>query len=169
MGLRDRLIVIFAGALLLGACKTKPPPEKQAPPKPPDRLAPGELPLGSDKALGLPLPVGSKVMSHFGGTVLVRCVYSADQLSTFVRLHVTGGTVTAGAAQTRFDNVSVPNDPSHKLAIEIRTHVVDGLPSEMVVRDVTPQPNDPNLSEEEKWRRAGLTPQGRPLDPKHMQ
>jgi hypothetical protein len=173
MGLRNRLTVLAWAALVgtsgCSGCKGKPPPEKKVAPPPADRLGPGELPLGADKAFALPLPNGSRVMSRYGGTILVRCSYTADQLATYVRLHVTGGTVTAGAAQTRFDNVTVPAEPTRRLRIEVRTHVADGMPSEMVIHDVTPQPNDPSLSEEEKWRRAGLTPQGRPLDPKNMQ
>ena len=36
---------------------------------------------------------------------------------------------------------------------------------ELVVRDLTPPPVVPGLSEEERWRRTGLRPNGQPLDP----
>ena len=33
--------------------------------------------------------------------------------------------------------------------------------SEMTIRDVTPPPVEPGLSEEERWRKAGFSPQGK--------
>jgi hypothetical protein len=39
-----------------------------------------------------------------------------------------------------------------------------------VIKDVTPPPPPPpGLSDAERWRAAGLTPDGRPLDPKQFE
>jgi hypothetical protein len=34
----------------------------------------------------------------------------------------------------------------------------------LLIQDVTPRPVEPNLSDEERWRQAGLKPNGAPLD-----
>ena len=36
----------------------------------------------------------------------------------------------------------------------------------LIIRDTTKPKVVPGLSDAERWRQAGLTPQGRPLDPK---
>jgi hypothetical protein len=36
---------------------------------------------------------------------------------------------------------------------------------ELVVRDLTPPPIPQGLSDEERWKRAGLRPDGTPIDP----
>ena len=45
----------------------------------------------------------------------------------------------------------------------------DGYRSEMIVRDTTPAPVEPGLTEEQRWQKAGLTPSGQIADPKKLQ
>jgi hypothetical protein len=39
----------------------------------------------------------------------------------------------------------------------------------MTIRDVTPPPVEPGLSEEERWKKAGFAPDGKPIDPGQQQ
>jgi hypothetical protein len=76
-----------------------------------------------------------------------------------------------GATTTTFEDVIVPAEPKRHITVEIRPGRANtDVRSEMVVKDVTPPPPpDPNESEAELRRKAGLTPDGKLLDPNHMQ
>jgi hypothetical protein len=167
MGVRDRLILGLCVALVCGsaACKRKAPPT-DAPPPPPDKLAPNEVPLSKEKAFALSLPRGAKIGSRWGGDIHVATELSPEQLANFVRQRVTGGKITAGSGSTRFEAVTVPAEPKRILDIDVRPgKLVTNVKSEMLVRDVTPVIDPAKLkTEEERWRAAGLGPDGHPLN-----
>ena len=61
-------------------------------------------------------------------------------------------------------------DPSKTLTIEVRVAPIAAeYRSQMVISDVTPLPEDPGTTDADRWRKAGMTPDGKPLDPKHLQ
>lgn len=168
-------VILVAAALSVGgvACR-KPPTEdhrSDAPPPPADHLAPGEIPEGTDRAFSLVLPRASHVFMRFPEAVHVRSPLSTEQLSHFVRARVRSGRALVGATVTTFEDVVVPTEPTRHLTVEIRPGSAHGdARSEMVVKDVTPPPAPaPNESEAELRRKAGLTPDGKLLDPKRMQ
>lgn len=171
MGFRHQLTVGLAlAATLLGssACKREPPPA-EAPPAPVDRLASDEQVLSREKAFALPLPRSARVRRGFGATYYVSTDLTPEELSNFVHKYVKGGNVTAGSGGTVFASVVVPAEPIRKLDIAVRP----GKPlmhtrSEMTVTDVTPLP-DTATSDEERWRKAGLNPDGTPIDRQHME
>lgn len=173
MGVRHRLTVFGVAATIAigGGCKRSPPPEDRAPPpRPPDHLAPGEQPIGSEKAFALPLPRVSRVGSRYGGTIAIVSPLSPEEMANFVRIHVKGGNVVAGTTATEFHDVYVTDEPNRKLTIDIRaSRPLAGYKSEMTVRDTTPLPLDPKDTPEDRWRKAGFKPDGTPLDPKHVQ
>jgi hypothetical protein len=171
MDARGRLIALAFSVVAIGACKRAPPPPPSVQDAGPvDHLAPGEVAEGREKAYALALPQASSVRTRFGGTIGVVSTLSPEQLSNFVRARVKEGRVVTGTSSTRFENVIVPSEPQRRLTIDVRpSRLVDGLRSEMTVQDVTPPPIEPNLTEEERWKKAGLTPDGRPLDPKHLE
>lgn len=166
-------LALALGLLALSAmpsCKKPPPPAAQGDAGPMDHLAPGEAPEGREKAFGLTLPQSSTVRTRWGGTIGVVSALSPEQLSNFVRVRVKEGKVVSGTSSTRFENVVVPAEPKRRLTIDVRpTRLVDGLRSEMTIEDVTPPPLDPKLTEDQRWKKAGLTPDGRVLDPKNLQ
>lgn len=156
---------------LVGACREPPPPSPHDDAAAPaDHLAEGEIPEGMDKAFALPLPLASTVSMRFRETIHVRSSLGAAELANFVRARVKSQKNDLAKATT-FEDVIVPAEPARHLTIEIRSgRMHSGVRSEMIVRDVTPPPPaDPNASEAELRRRAGLTPDGKLLDPKHMQ
>ncbi len=38
-----------------------------------------------------------------------------------------------------------------------------------MIKDITPPPLEPGLTDEERWKKAGLTPDGKPIDPKKLE
>ncbi len=173
MGVRHRLsdlVVVLVATALVASCKRSPPRNEVAPPPPVDHLAPDEVVEGNERAFGLPLPRDSKVEARFAASVHVTSVLAPEKLANFVRARVKGGAITAGGAATKMDDVTAVADPARVLSIEVRE--TRGHPlakSEMIVRDTTPPPFDPTLSEEERWKRAGLTPSGKVLDPSRLE
>jgi hypothetical protein len=63
-----------------------------------------------------------------------------------------------------FENVRIP------VAGESRIFRIElfgrGQPTRLLIKDVTPSapPAEPTLTDEERWRRAGMKPNGDPLD-----
>jgi len=176
MGTRRRLsattgLVFVVGTLLAcTSCKRdeKPPPVET---KPPDHLVVGEVVEGKDRAFGLPLPRMSRVASRAEATVNVFSPLSPEDLVNFVKARVKDGKVTPGSSSTLLLGVVPLEDPAKRLSIDV--HAFRGndttVRSEMIVRDMTPLPTEPGLTDEQRWKKAGLTPDGRIADPTHLQ
>jgi hypothetical protein len=171
MGARRRLILI---ALLLAAglsasCKRK-DDTTVSESKPPDHLAPNEVVEGKERAFGLPLPRLVQVKARFEKTVHVLSPLTPEELTNFVRARVKDGKVIPGTSVTTLFEVVPLGDTTKQLTIDVRTvHSADGTRSEMVVRDTTPPPVEPGLTNEQRWEKAGLTTTGRIADPTHLQ
>lgn len=160
---------------LVGApgCKRteKAPPPPPAPPRASaDRLAKGEIPEGRERAFTLPLPLHSTIKARFPASVHVASPHTQEELANFVKMRVKDGTTTSGASETRFDKVVVAKDPSKLLSIQVRSAPLTGeFKSQLVVTDITPPPEEPGTTDVDRWRKAGLTPDGKLIDPKHME
>lgn len=164
----------LAVSLGLLSCRGHAPAEQQAAPSaeasvraaPVDHLAPGELPPGTEEAYGLTLPKGLRLVAHFPRVAHARGELSTEDVANYVRDRVDVKRVELGAVGTVFPSVHVKGgDPEKVLRIEVNPA---GQGTELVIRDVTPVPSlpkDPNLSNRERWRRAGYNPDGTPLDP----
>lgn len=163
------------GALALSACKkdvvdATPPatPSAAASALPVDHLAPGELLEGTDKAFALVLPRGVRVIHGFDDLVVASGTPPADKVTNYVRARVRDGKVTVGARATVFDHVRIPAAPD--IELQIRVEPAEGMEgTRLEVRKLT-MPKAPDLpNDAERWRAAGLKPDGKPLDPKHLQ
>ncbi len=176
MGVRDRLIpaasLVLALGLVTGAvsCKRKTEDDGRKAPvapssAPPDRLGPNEAPEGTEVLHGLRLPLRSRVADKVGNITVVRSALPLEQLATYVRARVDGGTVTAGAASTAFRNVVVKGgDTATQLEIKVQPTLDPDWRSEMHVHVVPKSDVPPEASEEERWRRAGVGPDGKLID-----
>jgi hypothetical protein len=136
---------------------------------PVDHLAPGELLEGTEKAYGLVLPRGVHVQSAFMNSVYAVGTPKMDDVANYVRARVRGGTGTRGAVGTVFDDVTTPAEPARVLHIMVsRAPASEGCRIE--VRDITPAPPVPiPTTDVERFRAAGLTPNGKFIDPQHRQ
>lgn len=171
MGARRRLIVAL---LVLGAaCKRKEPPAPGPAPSasvPSDRLAAGEIPEGREKAFTLSLPLHSTVKARFPDSIHVASQHTPEELTKFIAARVKDGTRSSSATETRFDKVVATKDATKTLVIEIRSApAMTDYKSQIVVKDITPAPEQPGTTDADRWKKAGMTPDGKLLNPKQMQ
>ncbi len=132
-----------------------------------DHLGPGELADGPLHAFELKLPAGMRIREAFSNVVYAWGQVDPMQLANYLRAEVQGGSISVGAAATVFDRVMVPTNTRRLLRIRVDA-VGQGRAAQLEVRDVTPVPVPSASSDEERWRQAGMTPDGKLLDPKHL-
>lgn len=159
-------MLVVAAAVALAGCK-----RKEEPAAPPDAAAPvdhfvkGEIPEGSERAFTLPLPLHSTVKARFERSVHVASEHTPDELTRFVQLRVKDGKVVSVGNDTSFDRVVVVKDASRTLTIQIRpAAVLNDYKSQLVVDDVTLPPEQPGTTDADRWRKAGMTPDGKLID-----
>lgn len=132
--------------------------------KPMDRLAPGELPPGTTEVWGFIAPQAMRLDRQFPEQAFFVGNVSAEALANYVRTRVEAERVEIGAARTVFPAARIKaGKPDRIYRFEV---LKEGMGSRLVIKDITPPPVEPGLSDEERWRKAGLTPDGKPLDPK---
>jgi hypothetical protein len=131
-----------------------------APPVPPDHLLPGELGEGKEIAFGLVLPRGFTVERRFADAIHASGSSTVEHVAAYVRRRVVASTVEVGPARTIFASAQTATHVPVTIEITDRSGQV-----ELVVRDLTPPPIPQGLSDEERWKRAGLRPDGTPIDP----
>jgi hypothetical protein len=135
------------------------------PPGPADHLAPGELLEGTDKAFGITLPRGLRVDSAFVDAVYTSGMLDVHALATYFSAHLQNGDLREGATSATFEHVNAKDKPGRLLTVHI-AKMGDG--ARVDFRDVTPVPG-PNLPDDTaRWRHVGLTPNGRLIDPTHL-
>jgi hypothetical protein len=165
--------ILFAAAL--PGCKgRRAPQELEVPPlhsavtpqTPVDRTLPGELAEGTEKAFGLTLPRVMIVSGRYADLVMAHAEVPADQVVGYIRPRVTAE-VMVSLDRTVFPRAVVPGQPGVELAIEVL--VRDGVTA-LSVRNLSAVPKAPDVkTDEERWRAAGLKPDGTLIDPTHLQ
>jgi hypothetical protein len=172
MGPRRRLsaltVFLTVGLAACSSCKRK--EEQPTEIKPPDHLAPSEVVEGKERAFGLPLPRAARIAARFDKTVHVQTPLTPEELVNYVRARVKDGKVIPGTSGTQLFDVAPLGDLQKRLTIEVRLYRGgDGQHSEMIVKDTTPPPVEPGLTDEQRWQKAGFTPSGQIIDPKKLQ
>jgi hypothetical protein len=164
-----RASLLAAAVVTCIACRKEPDkaprPRVSAEPvaKPLDRLAPGELAPGRNRVFGLEVPEGMVVRGQFFEVAYLQGSVAPDALANYVRQRVVVDHVEIGAARTVFPYARIKDGPADRF---FQIEVVAGTRhTELVLRDVTPkQKPEETVSDEERWRRAGRRPDGRPFD-----
>jgi hypothetical protein len=132
--------------------------------KPIDRLAPDELAAGNAEVWGFVVPREMQVEHRYKEVTHLVGPVKPDSLANYVRERVVVSHVEIGAARTIFPDARI------KAGAADRVYELDVIPepggTRLVIRDTTPPKIQPGLTDAERWRQAGLTPEGRPLDPK---
>ena len=158
-------------AALLPACRDEPKQKPPPPPPPveapaPDQLRPGELAEGTLDAFGLKLPRVYQIDTTFPDAIFASGEAPHKDVVGYVRERVVAERVEALPTKTVFEGVTLKLSPGKKLRIEV---IASGNgKSRLVIRDETRPPAKPGLTEEERWREVGLTPQGELIDPSHL-
>jgi len=164
--------------LVLTACKSDPPvvganrgavaSASAARPPPIDRLAPGELAPGKTVVLGLVLPEQLRVDAQFPRTVHATGRVSPEALANYLRKRVVVGHVELGDTRMIFPRVQIPDGPKDKW---FRMEIVEapGGYTRLVITDLTRPAAPEGITEEERWRRAGLTPDGKIANMKELE
>ncbi|MBM4359313.1 MAG: hypothetical protein FJ096_14520 [Deltaproteobacteria bacterium] len=125
-----------------------------------DSVPEGELAEGTVEAFGLPLPRPMKVKSKLSDTVFATASLSLERVSNYFRDRVEAERIETAPKKTVFSGAKVQGS-KRMLHIEViarSSNIVD-----VVIRDQTQKPAPQGLTEEERWRQAGLTPDGRVL------
>jgi hypothetical protein len=160
--------ILFVLSLAPGACREKqaapqPAPSLGVSAKPLDRLAPGELRPGQKQVFGLDVPAGMVLRGEFLDVAYLHGKVTPEALANYVRDRVVVDHVEIGAARTVFPYARIKKGSADRF---FQIEVIRGnANTELVIKDVTPRPKPPEkLSDEERWRRAGRRPDGKPLD-----
>ena len=172
-----RFVWTFAAGTLLCAAACRSGDTRETPgaaagsvrrsPRTVDRLQPGELAEGKADAFGLALPREMLLERRFPDAVHAVGRIPHESVANYVRQRVEVGRIEVGAARTVFPNARIKGgrtDRSYRIEV-----IAGAAETRLLVKDITPPPTTQGLSEEERWRRAGLTPEGKPLDPKRIQ
>ena len=141
------------------------PPLPVASQLPVDRTLPGELAEGTEKAFGLTLPRVVVVRGRFTDLVVGSATVSPDQVANYIRQRVTAERVETGPVKTVFSRAVVPGQPDVQLSIQVLSN---GGYTELQVNNLSLAKSQPGLTEAERWRAAGLKPDGTPLDRTHL-
>jgi len=164
----------LVACLLCASChgKSQPPPSGASAalsgtglnPKPLDRLAPDELAAGNAEIWGFVVPREMQVEHRYHEVTHLIGPVKPDALANYVRDRVIVSHVEIGAARTVFPNARIKAGAADRV-YELEVIPEPGI-TRLVIRDTTPPRIQPGLTDAERWRQAGLTPEGRPLDPK---
>lgn len=174
---RDRRITpfVFLGIGLLAGCRKAAPPSGRATApsvsvSAPDRLAPGEAPPGQEKVYDLLMPRGAKIVQRFGPSVYVSVPTSPEAFANWVREQTDDPTAIVGPEATVFPKLHVRGaDADHYLRVEVGRGERNDECSVIVDRREENVPPPPPMTNDEAMKKAGLTPDGKWIDPKHME
>jgi hypothetical protein len=127
-----------------------------------DHLAPDELVEGDRTVFQLRLPRDLKVDGTFTDVAFASGPLAIHPLVKYFRARLADGSLREGDEAATFEHVHVPGKSTDDLTVRITKTLGR---ARVEIRNVTPvaQPNLPD--DAARWRRAGLTPQGRVLDP----
>lgn len=164
--------LVLAGAAA-ASCKKPPPPEADvvpsasAAPPPSDRLLPGELSAGDGNVFGLPVPREMQVALRAPDSALVVGEVEPEAVRNYVKDRVVVGFVEVRPDRTVFPTARIKDGPADRVFdIDISR---DQKLTKLHIRDTTPVVPPPGLSDAERWRRAGFTPDGKPLNLKQLE
>jgi hypothetical protein len=134
---------------------------------PRDHLASGELVEGPEQVFGIPLPRGFSVKATFTTLATATGPSKSTDVANYLRARIPASSSKIGAGSTIFEHVQSPSAPGHDFIIRVEPDP-HGSGTLLTFRDVTQPAMVPNVPEADRWKGAGLTPDGRILDPKHL-
>jgi hypothetical protein len=132
---------------------------------PVDHLAPGELVEGTEVALGVKLPRDLRLVEAFPDVAYARGLAPVHSLVLYFRARLRDGSLHEGEEAATFEHVHAPARLDRELTVHIGT-TIGGV--RVDIRDTTP-PVLPNLPDDTaRYRQVGLRPDGKWMDPTHL-
>lgn len=126
---------------------------------PVDTTVPGELPEGTFDAFGLKLPRRMKIVAQMDDAVYAVGTMRLEHVTNYVRSRVDTDEIETGPTATIFSDAKVRGGDK---TLQVQVSLVSrGI--QIIVRDKTRKPAIEGLSEKERWKRVGLTPDGKVL------
>lgn len=169
-GLGSWALPSVAAALLLGACDERDAPAGAAqttPSAPVDRLAPKERPERLRSAFGLVAPEPLVLEAKFEDSARFAGRIGADDLVARLKPLIVASVVELAGESYVFRRARIRSgDRNRVYQLEV---IPRGPLTRLIVRDVTPPPSRSGLSESERWKQAGRTPDGKVVDPRELQ
>jgi len=108
-----------------------------------------------------------KIVSETESTAQATGSVRADDLSEYIRQRVLVNHVEMAERRVVFPKVKLRGDRSdHSLRIEV---IDRGLEAQLLVVELVERAPIQGLSEEERWRRAGMKPTGELIDPNSLE
>lgn len=132
----------------------------------PDRLAPQEPLIGTQRVWGLRVPDGMTISSQFPRKVHLSGSRSLTSVMEALREQVSASHAEVTPSRFVFERAAIQSEGERKLLrIEALT---DGPLTRVYISDITPPPVPSGLSEAEMWERAGYNPDGTIKNPSQV-
>lgn len=131
-----------------------------------DRLPPGELLEGPDEFFGFSVPKGMRGNIKAPGLVEITGRAEFDKLATYTKDRIAVRHAEMLEDQLVFRNARILGTKDRVFELTV-TRQRQG--SRLEIQEVTKKPAPQGLSEEERWKRAGLKPNGGLIDPNAME
>lgn len=164
-----RLVVKLTGLVLalavVAGCGKEEEPKVLLPmalrrPTPVDSTLPGEMAEGREKAFGFPMPRDMKIIARMEKVWTAETTMSLESVANYVRARVETDKVETGPSRTVFMEAKPRYDASKTVKVTVARKSGKTL---LIVRDKTRVPAEKGLTEEERWRQAGIGPDGKPI------
>jgi hypothetical protein len=126
-----------------------------------DHTRDGEVAEGRELAFGLRLPRDARVLARFDDSVHARGPLGLEPTANYVRARVRADRIDTGPAKTVFAGAKPKGDPERVVRVEV---IALDREVEIIVRDETPKPAEPDVSPAEWMRRSGLNPDGSEIE-----
>lgn len=133
-------------------------------PLPPDRLAPGELAKSAVLAFGFPVPAAMTVERAFPNEIHLVGEADIRGLMHYVQSNAQAGRMELKGNRILFETVHIPSAGSGRtFRIELWAQ---GRTARLLLKEITlsETPKEIGVTDAERWRRAGMKPNGEPLD-----
>jgi hypothetical protein len=165
----------ICGALSTTGCKkdreagpVRPAETQNAPPQPqtPDRLPPGELLEGPDRVFGFAIPRGMKLEAQFSGRADIVGTPSQQLVTDYVRQRVLVHHVQVEGTRYIFPQVRIRGAGTEIYRFEVRS---DGGRTRIGIQHLVDREVPQELTDEERWKRAGMRPNGSLIDPQNLE
>jgi hypothetical protein len=120
-------------------------------------------------AFGFPVPTTMRVDRAFPNAVHLVGDVNVQGLVRYVQANTVAASPELRGNLLVFNSIRLPDaDPTRTFRIEIASI---GRTTTLALKDTTPAklPEEPGVTDEERWRRAGMKSNGSPLDVSQLQ